>query len=73
MRATNITNKKEIKINASYLESHLIGEALSSYRLVMQRIYGINSKEEKHIAEMVDAIRNPTVKKENDKNQIMER
>ena len=63
MQAINSTNKKEINIHASYSEAHFIGEALSSYRLVMQKLYGINSEEEKYIGELLHAIRNPSVKK----------
>ena len=63
MQAVNSTNKKEINIHASYSEAHFIGEALLSYRLVMQKLYGINSEEEKYIGELLHAIRNPSVKK----------
>ncbi|WP_200411721.1 hypothetical protein [Virgibacillus salexigens] len=62
MQAINRTNKKEINIHASYSEAHFIGEALSSYRLVMQKLYGVNSEEEKYIGELLHAIRNPSVK-----------
>jgi len=64
MRVLNSTDKKEIKIHASYSEAHFIGEALSSYQIVMQRLYGINSEEEKYIGELLYAIRNPFVRKE---------
>lgn len=63
MQAVNSTNKKEINIHASYSEAHLIGEALSSYRLVMQKLYGVNSEEEKYIGELLHVIRNPSIKK----------
>lgn len=64
MKAINSVNKKEIEIHASYLEAHFIGEALSSYQLAMQRLYGNYSKEEKYAGELLYAIRNPVVKKE---------
>jgi len=64
MRALNNANQKEIKIHASYSEAHFIGEALSSYQLVMQRLYGKNSEEEKYIGELLYAIRNPFVRKQ---------
>ncbi|MBT2217121.1 hypothetical protein KK120_14935 [Virgibacillus dakarensis] len=63
MQAINSTNKKEINIHVSYSEAHFIGEALSSYRLVMQKFYGVNSEEEKYIGELLHTIRNPSVKK----------
>lgn len=63
MQVINSTNKKEINVHASYAEAHFIGEALSSYRLVMQKLYGINSEEERYIGELLHAIRNPSVKK----------
>ncbi|MFD2658040.1 MULTISPECIES: hypothetical protein [Bacillaceae] len=63
MQAINSTNKKEINIHVSYSEAHFIGEALSSYRLVMQKLYGVNSEEEKYIGELLHTIRNPSVKK----------
>ncbi|MUV38143.1 hypothetical protein JNUCC1_02234 [Lentibacillus sp. JNUCC-1] len=63
MRAVNNTDKKEIQIQASYSEAHFIGEALSSHRFLVQRLYGMNSEEEKYIDELLYAIRNPSVKK----------
>ena len=69
MQAVNSNNKKEINVHASYSEAHFIGEALSSYRLVMQKLYGVNSEEEKYIGELLHAIRNPSVKKRNHVNE----
>jgi len=63
LQAINSTNKKEIEIHAGYSEAHFIGEALSSYQLVMQGLYGVNSEEEKYIGELLYAIRNPVVNK----------
>ena len=73
MQAINRTNKKEINIHASYSEAHFIGEALSFYRLVMQKLYGINSEEEKYIGELLHSIRNPSVikrKRMNEKDRL---
>ncbi len=64
LQAINSANEKEIKIHANYSETHFIGEALSSYQLVMQELYGKNSEEEKYIGELLYAIRNPFVRNE---------
>lgn len=73
MQAINRTNKKEINIHASYSEAHFIGEALSYYRLVMQKLYGINIQEEKYIGELLHSIQNPSVikrKRVNEKDRL---
>jgi len=64
MRVTNNVDKKEVTIRANYSEIHYIGQSLSSHQLFMQRIYGVNSEEEKYLGELLHVVRNPVVKKE---------
>ncbi|OZU88670.1 hypothetical protein CIL03_10295 [Virgibacillus indicus] len=64
MKATNSGKNKQIIIHAGYSEASIICEALSSYQLAMQQLYGINSEEEKYIGELLHAIRNPEVIKQ---------